>query len=152
MKEYSVDDESRAADRKDNSKKLHFEYTFRPIYYISRVFGQMPFSFVRDSNGEIQVSKVGILDGIWCIVSILMYSGMAYSVYCSIEIPQDPSVNSSTLLKGDNLSILIEFILCLFMIGVDMFNRSKLVNILKDFTIFDEQVIFNKPQLLFVLY
>lgn len=47
------------------SKKIDFAYNFRPNYYISRVFGLMPFTIAYDLNGDIQGAKFTKFDRLY---------------------------------------------------------------------------------------
>lgn len=66
-----------------------------------------------------------------------MYASMAFCVSWNMEIPQD-----SILLVGDNLFLIAHLILDSLVIGIDMYNRIKLFNIIKNFVEFDDEVGF----------
>lgn len=125
--------------RKSNSREPSFVYGFQPAYYFSRTFGLIPFSIVCDANEEVEKPQVRVFDAIWFFISLCIYSSIAYLVYHCIGIAQD-SGEISILMVGDDLLLVANFICVFFMIGVEMCNRFKLVNILWNFTDFDAKV------------
>lgn len=120
---------------------LSFEYCIRPIYYMSRVCGLLPFSIARNSNGEIQAPRIRILDCLYFTLSIVWYIFLTYSSYH--EIQNWPSLNKSQVLTVSNYSLLIlGLIFGALTITMDMFNRTRLVEILKKFIRFDKNVCY----------
>lgn len=119
-------------------KETSFEYSIRPIYYFSRVFGSLPFSVVRGSDGRIQGPRVNTIDLLWFIVSICWYLALAIAVYRNPLLPQGS--NASILMLGDNLMVVLGLTFGAVIIVMDMFNRTKLVAIFKRFSIFDQNV------------
>lgn len=113
-------------------KTLNFMDCFRPVYYISRMFGLKPFSIIYDSNGEVQQSKITKFDGIWFVISMCIYALMAYSVEGNC---------------GPKFIFVLGYIFTMFgltcsvlTIAFDMCNRFEFVEILKKITIFDKEV------------
>lgn len=125
--------------RKTNSRTPSFVYGFQPAYNFSRIFGLTPFSIVCDAKGEVQKFKVRVFDAVWFLISMGIYSAIAFLVYQSIEIAQD-SDGISILMVGDDLLLLANLISVLLIIGVEMCNRFQMVNILWNFTDFDAKV------------
>lgn len=66
-------------------KDFNFAYGFRPIYYSSRIFGLMPFTFVYNSKGKIDGSKVELVDILWLIISITINLTMAFMILGSTQ-------------------------------------------------------------------
>lgn len=130
----------KVVQKKNCSGMLSFVHSFRPIHYFSRVFGLMPFSIVHDSRGELQKPKVSFSSSLWFVISICIYSFMAYSVFKNMKIAHDSSLTSTILLVGDDLLLASNFIFGAVIVLIDMCNRLKLTNILKDFMVFDEEV------------
>lgn len=127
-------------DRKGLPPKITFLYGFRPIYYFSRAFGMLPFSIVSNSSGELEGPRVSKFDGAWCMISMCIYASLVYSIIYGMEIPQNSSISATILLFGDNFLLIANFIFGILMIGVDMSNRYKFVNLMKKLVLFDNQV------------
>lgn len=116
-----------------------FSYGLRPIYYFSRAVGLLPFSFIRNSHGEIQEARVTLTDCLWFVISICLYLFMAYICYEGVELPRDPN-QSFILIIGDSVLIILGLAYSAVAVAVDMFNRSKIVSVLKNLTEFDREV------------
>lgn len=123
---------------KHTVSKTHnnFEFSFQPIYYFSRSFGLMPFTVVYDSNGEAQRSKVRILDGFMFSVAICLCLTMAYYTCQGTNFLNLPYI---FVLVGQNIQTM-NMISGALVIGMDMCNRFKIIDILNRFTTFDKQV------------
>ena len=127
------------AKRQSYSKKLTFAYSFKPIYIFSRIFGFMPFTITFDSNGAIQTARIRMIDFIWFIISIgihLISSIHFIMLYCHQPIPE----TSTTLAYGTQSIVVFRKLFNCLCIGIDMYNRHKLVEILRKINIFDENV------------
>lgn len=127
--QFKVEENETLLDEKD------FAYSFRPIYYFTRIFGLMPFSLVRDKNTKAQRPRVSILDGFWFIISICIYLWGAY--VSTVHIMQFGAIIVS---KANFVVRIFGLIFGAFLIVVNMLNRFKLVNIFNDFAIFDKEV------------
>lgn len=118
--------------------ELDFAYTFRPIYYFSRIFGLMPFTITYYPNGQVKGTRIGLIDGVWLCIAIIAYFSSAYNTYQMMKIVVVPD---SPILF--NLSFTIQ-ISRLFSGGVivwlDFCNRFRYVNILKKLSTFDRTV------------
>lgn len=124
-----------------NVGKLNFFYSFRPIYYFSRIFGFMPFTIVCDSTGTAREPAIRSLDIFWFIVSIFSYLLSAFVSFEFALFPQNPDYNESVILLGADYVIVISgLVFGAFIIVMDIFNRFKLVGILNDMKTFDEEV------------
>lgn len=121
-----------------NLKKLTFAHSLKPIYILSRIFGFMPFSIIFESNGAIQTARIRKIDFLWFITSIGIYLLSAY--YFLIYSMRKPIPNGRATLSYGTRSIVI-FRKCLncLNIGIDMYNRFRLVEILKRINSFDEK-------------
>lgn len=131
------------AKRKVRSKENNIAYSLIPIYILSRTIGLVPFSIIRDSIGRVQEARVSLFDFCWFVISVLLYlvaSFFCYQNLCLIiKLPQDP--NTSIILTiGDHLLIIFGLIYGAIIIAMDMYNRRRLVEILKKITVFDEEV------------
>lgn len=116
-----------------------FAYSFRPIYLYSRALGLMPFSIIRASNGEVQKAQVKVFDVLWFVTTICLYLFLSYCYAKSTQIAIDTN-ESYFLSLNDDIGIIFSFIFGAITIGIDMFNRSRLTGILKDFSLFDKKV------------
>lgn len=123
-------------------KNITFEYSMWPVYIFSRVFGLMPFSVARDSDGSIQKPRVKIIDLVWFLISICSCLTLAFYELQIVKLPQDPH-NSQLLILGDNVIIVLGLAFNALVIVMNMLNRKRLVEILRKFTIFDQRVRLN---------
>lgn len=114
-----------------------FAYSYRPMYYFSRCFGLLPFSFVYDSNGEIQAPRIRIFDAVWFVISIVIYVMLAIDSFRVVEIPKDAS---PIIFLSNTLLLVLGLSNGAIMIVVNMCVRFKFVAILKTITNFDKEV------------
>lgn len=126
-------------DQQENvTKTFDFIYTFRPIYYISRASGMMPFSILCDSKGEIQKPRINKCDVLWLIISLCLYLSSAYLFFQNMRLSFD--LHTNIMLLGDYILQTAVFIFGISIIWLNMFNRFKLVSIFKRFVVFDKEV------------
>lgn len=129
----------KSVEQSDRPVKLNFEYCLRPIYFISRASGLLPFSIARDSNGTICAPRINTFDFLFFIVSISWYLFLTFASFRDIQFW--PSLNKSHVLTVSNYSLLIMgLIFGALTITMDISNRTRLVDILKKFIIFDQNV------------
>lgn len=126
-------------DENHQPKKLHFAFSFRPIYYFMRSFGRMPFTVIYDSNGAAQETRVTPVDIIWFLIALSLYllaiNGdqmweNTYKIWSSTEM----------FILTNKIWTYLEVILCMFCVIMDLCNRFKLIEIVKNFGIFDKEV------------
>lgn len=138
MVQFPVDTRSEAT-----SKKLNFAHSFQPIYILSRIFGLMPFTIVFDSNDKIQTARVKVIDLIWFTIAIGIYlcsithfplAGQHIFLY--ILVPD----STLTLAFGTKSIVIFRRLFNCLSIGMEMCNRFKLIEILKNINTFDEKV------------
>lgn len=123
------------------SEKFNFFYSFRPVYNFARTFGFMPFTIVCNSNGSIHGPNIRIFDILWFIIAITIYILSAIVVLQNTEHLEIGSRIESAILKiTDYLLLVLMLFFGAIIIGMDMFNRFKLVDILKSINTFDEEV------------
>lgn len=132
------------ADIKNSQpKNYNFAYSFRPIYYISRAVGLLPFKITYDSNGAAQIAHISLFDGLWFAFSVCTYLTAAFRTYKQMSVSQDSSKNQ--VINFGFHAILIEgLIVGAVMIALDVCNRQKYVEILKKVSTFDNAVSFFK--------
>lgn len=134
-----VDNQFRMVGKRGRSKKLHdIVFSYQPIYYLSRFFGLLPFSFTYDSNGEVQAPKVHVIDGLWFVVSIIVYLVMANAASMGIEIRKNTL--APILVLGNHLLLIFGLIYGAIMIVENMCKRFQFVKILRVFAAFDNEV------------
>lgn len=133
-----------------SKRKVNFRHSYRPVYIVSRIFGQMPFTISYNGNGEILRAVVNKRDGVWfaCSLSVFIYMILSTIEYFDIE---------KSSISGTNISFVGTFFI--FGIGLfigtltiilDMCYRSKFVDIFKEMIIFDGKVDLNKTDLKFL--
>lgn len=131
----------RALKEKLRAENTNFLHAFSPIYYVSRVFGLMPFSIVCRT---VRKPHVNIFDGIWFLLSILLYISLAINSYRNMKFPDEKNTASFIINVGDSLLLNVGLIYAALIIIFDMHNRFKLIEILNKFIAFDKEVNFNK--------
>lgn len=141
MEQSNVESQCESAPIKKRSKDSNFAYVFRPVHYTSRIVGLLPFSFVYESNGEIKDSKIRIFDWFWFIMCISVYTLIIYSGLAHINLSKGPLDNTFIVYLGSDLNVITCFCSTVINIVYQMCNRSKLVEILKSFTMFDKEVL-----------
>lgn len=143
-----VDNNNQIEDSVENvnsSEQLNFFSSFKPNYYFLRALGLWPFSFVRDSNGEIIKSKITKLDLLWFIISIHLYVLASIVFFKSSKIFERENTKTTAnyiIVNGNYTRLIFGLILVALSIGIDMCNRFKLANALKMFATFDKLVGF----------
>lgn len=131
--------EPNIATNEQRSNAINFAYSFRPIYYFSRIFGFAPFTIMHDSNGTIQVPKIRAFDIVWLILSIfaqvlspiLFFRNEKYSIH---------HISLTILIRSDIIIIAVRTIFIILAIILEMSKRYKMVEILKKIIDFDEDV------------
>lgn len=120
-------------------RQMDFWDGFKPVYYFSRAFGLLPFSIRRNSNGDIQEPKVNRLDGLWFLLTIVVFLSASYFVHQYIS-----AFNSKTgtyvAIILDDLHVVLSLAFGALMIAMDMCNRLKIVELWKHFISFDKEV------------
>lgn len=122
-----------------NTPNKNVLFSLRPIYIFSRIFGLMPFSIIRNSNYEIQGVQVGKFDLLWFIISISLYSFMAIICFQTTHYVKSP-INSVVIVTGDRILLTICLCNCVIKVVMDMCNRFRLIDIMKKFAFFDNEV------------
>lgn len=117
----------------------NFSFSFRPIYYFSRIFGLIPFSIIHDINGDVLKSKVRKIDGVLFAAFIILH--LIFSTYFCMSplIVESPTIPNAWIFLEKLIRALIHF--HNIMIGIiNMYNRDRIINILKMFDTFDKEV------------
>ena len=134
-------DSSKPNGKEDRLKKNMFA-GYRPIFWFSRIFGSIPFSIVCNSNGEVQSCKMKKADWIFMAVSLCVYLSIIFNLYCTLSSKFDHQRQIAMLVMTMGLFIVasLSFIFGTQLILINMCNRHKLVDILKNFDRFDKEV------------
>lgn len=64
--------------KKRQKKVMNFGSVFRPLYYLSRIWGLASFSIDTNSNEELQNPKIHLKDVVWFSTNILIFSLFVY--------------------------------------------------------------------------
>lgn len=117
--------------------KCSFVHSFRPIYIVSRIFGQMPFSIAYNANGAIDRPVVHKLDVVWFVIAISVFTWDIYHylkrlIMCQKCVWEVISVTPKFIYT-------IERFLGLLAIILDMCYRFKLFDVFKKIIIFDKR-------------
>lgn len=136
----SIDHQPTVAKKMTNSKKIDFAYSFRPIYYVSRAYGLMPFTITYNSRGQIYGPEVRLFDILWFIIAI--FANLSYMFMTSKDTLylQDPKEKSNILIGGDYFLEVFSIMYIITLIGTNMCIRSKFVGIIRKISTFDEEV------------
>lgn len=145
MVQASVNNQLEMIEKRDkNTKTVRFPNVLRPIYYISRAFGFMPYSIIHDSNGDIKEPNVKKIDILWLLLSITIHSFIVVLLHNNMKSLQDPTRPYYILMIGDHLVAFVTVMFGIVMIGIDLCNRFKFIDILKKITTSDKEVMRNE--------
>lgn len=119
-----------------DSENMSFGQLFRPIYYLSRIWGLAPFSITTNSNGDIKKTRIRIRDVLFFLISIiihLLFSFISHNRYKLIAKP-------NTLDLCVYLFEIFSFAYGTLLAIMSLCSRSKLIEMLKMFNSFDKKV------------
>lgn len=121
---------------------VHFTKIFRPIYFFARICGFMPFSVQRSATqNEHFVPRMRICDVLWFAICMCIYLAMIANTFVGkIFLPHESTAQLNAIVVGNHLLRLMILFFSTFALIMDVCNRYKLVNILNDFTVFDQEV------------
>lgn len=124
------------------SRIKNFASVFRPLYYLSRVWGLASFSILTKLNGELQNPKIHLHDGLWISATITLYSLFAYNTLKTF-VPSEENVNEKTfvMMVSARLMDLFGFIYGIWGIMWNLRHRFKFINMVNMFTRFDREVL-----------
>ena len=129
--------------KRNSNRKFKLPYNLRPIYIVSRIFGQMPFSIAYHSNGEIDRPVVKLLDAVWFMISMSVFVFLLVHFFTFAKANINPNVMSEITLVGIYFTNEISNTLGLLAIILDMCFRFKLVDMFKRIAIFDKKASLN---------
>lgn len=123
-----------------SKRKLNFEYSFRPIYIVSRIFGQTLFTFEYNWNGKINGAVIHKFDIVWLFILSIVNICSIYYIFNGLNLQRDDPTKPVIFFIG---FIIVSTALCMlsvFSIIFDMCCREKFSEIIKKFIIFDKKV------------
>lgn len=124
------------------ARPKNLPHGFRPIYYFSRCIGLWPFKIYYDSNGSIKGTYVSLFDKFWFFISICLHLAASFFTYEDSQSTRDPHLLYYFPKLIYNLTAIPDFLFGVLCIILEMFNRNRLVNILKQIIFFDRKVSF----------
>lgn len=127
--------------KRRHKKQMNFGTVFRPLYYLSRMWGLASFSIGTNSNGELQPPKIRLHDGLWLSATIMIYSLFVYNTLSSYR-PSKINLSQKTwvMMVSSHLLELFGSIYGIFGIIMSVSNRFKLISMVKLLTRFDREV------------
>lgn len=140
MSQASVETHFKIKANKTSNAKCGLLHSFRPIYIVSRICGQMPFSIAYNSNGEIDRPIVNKLDAVWFAMSIslsIIFILQMYYLFTSFD--KHKKSESEISLTGFKLTFVIIRFPGLLAIILDMYYRVEMIKLFKKITVFDER-------------
>lgn len=122
--------------RRVQLKKINFFYGFRPIQYMSRIFGLWPFSIETDPSGIIQKFHMRPYDILWAILTLALYLTVT-----SIFVRNIMETRIIIVLHfGFFMIRIVGLSTAALTIVMNIINRHKLIGMLKQFANFDNAV------------
>lgn len=137
----SIYDRNKIITNKNRTDNVNFAYSFRPIYFYSRILGLMPFSISYNENGRVQKAKIGVFDGVWFVISICTYLSLAFTCFHRMKVQLEANV-PFILFFGEQIHLALGLAFGALAITIHMYNRSKMIDILRIFSVFDEEASF----------
>lgn len=125
------------AKRRAQLKKINFFYGFRPIQYLSRIFGLWPFSIDCDPNGMVQKVCLRPCDILRAILSMGLYLIGALIFILRFRTDSEMFL---ILPFGFYMIRIVGLLTASLTIAMNIINRNKLMGILKQFASFDNEV------------
>lgn len=134
-----------APSNKTNENALpqnNFSILFRPLYFVARIFGLLPFSIIYIETGDIQSSRVNKFDVLWFVLSFSAYSILLWFYQHKLLLSHVLLDKLGILTVCHDMATILKIILQIISIILDMYNRTQIIDILKQFANFDNEVTF----------
>lgn len=123
---------------KQRKSASNFYDCLRPTFAISRGFGLITFSLHLNSDGNLEKTTFGLHNGIRFAASALVNLLL---LYLTQYLPKSKKRFETPVLKLTyRLYRFLTYLSVFVAVGLDLFNRKRLLKILKDFTAFDKNV------------
>lgn len=130
--------DSNHSNRPSNSAN-GFVKGLKPIRFILRALGFLPYSIKYNSSGDVIGSEIKIVDFIWFFMSIMCYLLLALIYYFAFDVSM---LNYSyALAMGNYVGLMFALISNVIFIALDMFNRNGMITIIMEICNFDKEVI-----------
>lgn len=124
---------------KQQKRRLNFYDCFKPIFTISHTLGLLSYTIHSDPSGTPDSTTVGVINATHLIGSILLNFLLAHVYQLSPR---------RRMGSGSAISILSSFyrncrhFILFLSVVLDLLNRNRLLKILKNFIVFDKNVIY----------
>lgn len=135
---------SRSAGNQLNKSLTSYD-CIKPVYFMSRIFGLLPFSVRQNSNGSVESAKVNLFDMFWFLCAIGIYLTLSYfhlpqTKDLKNSITEENSTSKSVLFSSIEIIFLATYLKVVVFIILDMLNRKLFANILTEIAKFDKSV------------
>lgn len=136
---FSYGNQTKPLNKDDQWPNNRFIQSISPIYYFSRAIGLMPFTIVHDKNEKVLAAQVTTFDFVWFIIALCVHIGFLIFWCLFLDLSKNQS-GSHVLPIGETTLMTICLIYNIVCVAMDMYNRHRLVNIIRKFIIFDREV------------
>lgn len=127
--------------KRRHKKVINFTSTFRPLYNLSRIWGFASFSIGINSNGELQIMRIQLSDGLWFLITTFIFSLFAIKSACKSEYTEgNVSQKTWAMLVCARFLEIFASAYSIFVIFWNICNRSKLINMVNMYIRFDRKV------------
>lgn len=126
--------------RKSAAKQPNFVDSFQPIHHFLRTLGLMPFSIIRNTSGNLLSPRIKQFDAVWFVTTIIIYSLATFVSFRYVKFNRESNTKLNMLNISNNLHLTLGLMFCVLTIGMDMYNRFKLIDLFEKFIIFDKNV------------
>lgn len=124
---------------RSTSRPKDFYYSIRPMVIMSRCYGLHPFSYETNVYGEVHRTKVTVIDSLWFMVALTMYSTCAFVM--SLHVRLSPEYKTVFLLMlAEQILLVFGLVMCVMGISMDMLNRNRILRNIQRFQAFDAEV------------
>lgn len=137
-----VDEHIKLAKNGNSSRTVNFVFSLQPIFYLSRIFGFMPFSIVYNQSSQIHEPRIKKRNILWTFILVSLHL-LSFGILWTHDKLQSEHVKLSFLIQGDTIHLQISIITGIIIIGIEMCNRFKFIGILNKFITFDKDVSFS---------
>lgn len=124
------------AFKRTDSKVMNFGVLFRPLYYLSRIWGLAPFSITTNSNGEIKKTKIRIRDVLIFLISIIIHLLFSFISHKRYKLLEKPTTLDLCIYLFEIFSFAYGTLLAI----MNACSRFKMIDMLKMFNSFDKKV------------
>lgn len=128
-------------------EQINFSYSFKPVYFLSSLFGCFPFTIVRNQSNIIIGCCVGVFDIVLLLLNIALHMITAGLSCPTIGYPDSyliEFIKATTPLSvtGNNIFPLGQNIAAVISSVLDLLNRNRFIEIFKAFDSFDKEVYY----------